>query len=153
MKLDQCVHKRRAPRPLRKLQDYFFVFMNCLGQSFFDHRFEHHRGLMLIEQHKLRIDIGFDRKLVQQTRTQPMDRGDDCAFQRALVTQPRLPFAARFVNVIATMFSTETFLLRRISRKRSTRTNVLPAPGPAVTDKCRSSVCAAIFCSGFSSRA
>src|SRR6266403_1171195 len=49
------------------------------------------------------------------------------------------------------MFSTETFFVRRISRKRSTSTNVLPAPGPAVTDKCRSSVCAAIFCSGFNS--
>src|SRR5438874_8640430 len=43
------------------------------------------------------------------------------------------------------------FFSRRICRYRSTRTVVLPAPGPAVTEMCRSSVSAARACAGSNS--
>ena len=67
MKLNQRIHERSASGALRELQNYFVVIMYCFGESFFNHGFQHHRGLMLIQQHKLRIDIGFDGKLMQQT--------------------------------------------------------------------------------------
>ena len=66
--------------------------MNRFGESFFDHRVEHHDRLMLIQQDELRVDVCLNWKLMQQTRTETMDRGDDGAFKRPLVTHPRLPF-------------------------------------------------------------
>ncbi len=92
MKVHQRSSQRRAASALRQL-DYFFVPMvNGVGQCFVDDGLEQHGGLMLIQQHKLRINIGFDGKFMQQTRTEPMDRRDDRAFEGALMTQPRLTF-------------------------------------------------------------
>ena len=69
--------------------------MDCVGERFFDHRLEQHRRLMLVKKDKLRIDVGFDGKLVQQARTEAVNRRDHATFERALVPQPRLSFLLR----------------------------------------------------------
>src|SRR6267142_1337670 len=43
---------------------------------------------MLIQQNKLRIYVGFDRKLMQQPGAKPVDGGDYRAIKRALMAQP-----------------------------------------------------------------
>jgi hypothetical protein len=43
---------------------------------------------MFIKQDELRIDVGFDGKLVQQARAKSVDGGDYRTFERALVPQP-----------------------------------------------------------------
>ena len=57
---------------------------------------------MFIKQHELRIDPRLNRKLAQQTRAKTMNGGDDCAIISAR-RRSRISFAARFVNVIATI--------------------------------------------------
>jgi hypothetical protein len=60
--------------------------MNRVCERFFNHRLQQHGSLMLIEQQKLRIDIGFDRKLMQQARTKAMNGRDHGTLERAFVT-------------------------------------------------------------------
>src|SRR4051812_22035471 len=50
---------------------------------------------MLIKQHKLRINVRLDGKLVQQSRAEAVDGRDNRAFEGSLVTQPCLPFRTR----------------------------------------------------------
>ena len=69
--------------------------LDCFSERFFHHRVEHHRRLVFVKQHELRINVRFYGKLVQQTRAQSMNRSDDSTFQRALVAQPSLSFFTR----------------------------------------------------------
>src|SRR5262245_45591378 len=48
---------------------------------------------MRVEQDELWIKVGFDRKLAEQSRAEAVNRGDDCAVQRPLVTYPANPLA------------------------------------------------------------
>ena len=43
---------------------------------------------MLVQQHKLGIEAGFDGKLAQQAHTETVDRRDDRAVERAFVAHP-----------------------------------------------------------------
>jgi len=54
-------------------------------------------GLVLVEQDKLRVDVGFDGELVQEPRTETVNRGNDRAFECAFMTQPGLPLAVGYV--------------------------------------------------------
>src|SRR3989442_782663 len=49
---------------------------------------------MLIQQHKLRIYVGFDWKLMQQPRTKTVDSGDYRPIKRAFMAQPLASFIA-----------------------------------------------------------
>jgi len=50
---------------------------------------------MLVEQDELRINVGFDRKFMEQARTETVNGGDYGAFQSSFVTQPRLALLGR----------------------------------------------------------
>ena len=92
VQFNQRGRERRAAGSLSELQNCFVAMMNRVSERFFNHRLQEHCRLMLIQQHKLRIDVGFDRKLMQQPRTKAVNRRDHRSFQRPLVTQPCLPF-------------------------------------------------------------
>ena len=95
IKLYERRRERGPARPERQLHDLFISVLNCIGERFFDHRFQKHGRPMLVEQGELRIDVGLDRKLMEDARTKTVNRRDTSAFQRALVTQP----APAFVSV------------------------------------------------------
>src|ERR1043166_8045041 len=95
MKFTESCCERRAPGSLGKLQNGLVSGMDRLRQRLVDDGFEHHDRLMLIQQHELRIDIGFNRKLMQQTRTESVNRRDEGPVQSAFGTKARLALLVR----------------------------------------------------------
>ena len=85
MKFDQRRGDAAVPCP-EQTAGWFRDRDESRRRAFFDHGLQEHRGLVLVEQDKLRIDVGFDGELVQQTRTETVNRGNDRAFERAFVT-------------------------------------------------------------------
>src|SRR6185295_176075 len=62
-----------------------------------------------VEQDKLRIDVGFDRKLVEQARAESVDRGNYRAFEGTLVAQPLSPLITFGFSQEGVYFGTDTF--------------------------------------------
>ena len=94
IEFDQGAGQRRPAKSLRQLHDFFIAMMDRIRERFLDGGFQQHHCLMLVEQNELRIDVRFHRKLMQQPRTEPVDRGDHSPFQRALMSQPALTLVA-----------------------------------------------------------
>ena len=105
---------------MRHLHNFFLAVLDCVGETFFDDRFEHHQRLMLFEQDELRIEFCFHRKLTQQARAEAMNCSDHGAFERPFVPQPFLPLitgrcAQNFVNIVP---DAAAHLVRSAVRKR-----------------------------------
>ena len=83
-------------------------------ECFFDYRLQEHRRPMFIQQQKLRIDPGLNRKLAQQPRAETVNRGDYSTVQGAFVIQPPLSLSAGcdLQNVIESLSQTLAHLVR-----------------------------------------
>ena len=62
------------------------------SERFFDGGLEEDRRLMFVKQLELRIDAGFDGKLVEQPRTESVNGRDHASVESPLVTYPTRPF-------------------------------------------------------------
>jgi len=65
-----------ATHRLGQLHNLFVSVMDGVAQRFINNCFQHHRRLMFIKQDELRVDVGFDGKLVQQARAKSVNGGN-----------------------------------------------------------------------------
>ena len=86
IKFRQGTGQRSAAGALRQLNYFFPAMMNGIGERLLDDGFEQHRRLVFVEQYELGINVRLNRKLMQQARTESVNRGNDRTFECAFVT-------------------------------------------------------------------